>query len=106
MANWRLTFDCLVPRGEVQRFVVVKAEGERCIIGRSRLADIPLQSDAISREHCYVTLKNGEALIEDSGSTGGTWLNGQKIRGPASFKPGDVVFAGQPKLTLISIEPA
>ena len=52
------------------------------IIGRSREADVvtPAGSTRVSRRHARITeLANGDYLIEDLGSTAGTWVasNGQ-----------------------------
>jgi pSer/pThr/pTyr-binding forkhead associated (FHA) protein len=106
MPSWKLTFEVLVGSRPVQRITVVKADNDRCVVGRGPDCDVRCDSAAISRKHCAVTVIAGEASIEDLGSSGGTFLNRNRIRGPAPLKPGDVVFAGQPKLTLVSIEPA
>ncbi|MFT3839517.1 MAG: FHA domain-containing protein [Myxococcaceae bacterium] len=105
MTTWRLTFDCEAHGKPVQRVVVEVAEGVRCIIGRSRGATVWVDSAAIAREHCSMTVTGGHATIEDHGSAGGTFLNRARIRGPTPLKPGDVFFPGQPKLTFVSIEP-
>jgi predicted component of type VI protein secretion system len=39
--------------------------------------------------------QGGKYVIEDLGSTNGTFVNGQRLAGPAVLKPGDVVSLGE-----------
>lgn len=56
-----------------------KVDGEM-YIGRSREAQIQLLDEGISRKHCRLSrLPTGELLIEDLGSTNGTFANGTRI---------------------------
>ncbi len=49
----------------------------------------------ISRKHVLVKLNDhGDIFVEDQGSTNGTMLNGNKIKGMHQVKPGDVVRIG------------
>jgi pSer/pThr/pTyr-binding forkhead associated (FHA) protein len=107
MPSWRLIFDCDPgPGGKgLERVVVVKADGEQCVIGRGQDVDVRCHSNAISRKHCAVTIVSGAAHLEDLGSSGGTFFNRMKIRRVA-LSPGDTFFPGQPKVTLVSVEPA
>ena len=75
------------------------------VIGRSAEGHGSLGGDAeISREHAQVTRSgSGELLIEDLGSTNGTSVNGQRISGPTTLRPGDKVKVGT---TTISVEGA
>ena len=49
------------------------------IIGRSNLAEYPLEETGISRKHARVFQQDGELYIEDLTSTNGTYCNGRRI---------------------------
>lgn len=58
----------------------------------------------ISRKHALIKLNDhGEIFVEDQGSTNGTMLNGNKIKGMHPVRPGDVVKVGAIEL-LISVK--
>jgi diguanylate cyclase (GGDEF)-like protein len=55
-------------------------EDEETVIGRSPDTDICINDSRISRNHVSITLKGGRAIIEDLGSTNGTFVNGTRIK--------------------------
>jgi len=60
-------------------------------IGRSRDADVQINSDAVSRNHAKIVIAGGRVQIEDLGSHNGTLLNGERIAGTVDLTSGDVV---------------
>lgn len=58
------------------------------IIGRHSECDICLPSDEISRRHAKITLTSKGLLVEDLGSSNGTFVNGKRID-RAKLRPGD-----------------
>ena len=56
-----------------------KIESEQTIIGRGQKAQIRLLDDGISREHAQVVIQNDRIVLEDMGSTNGTYCNGLKV---------------------------
>jgi hypothetical protein len=64
---------------------------------------IPESMPGVSRRHCTI-LRDGEGTVVVDHSSGGTWVNGARVRGRASIAPGDRVRVGVPgvELTLIS----
>jgi pSer/pThr/pTyr-binding forkhead associated (FHA) protein len=44
--------------------------------------------------HARVFRRDGHLMIEDLGSTNGTYLNRQRVTGPAVVRPGDLVQIG------------
>jgi serine/threonine protein kinase len=49
------------------------------IIGRSPDSDIHIETPLISRSHARLTIKERECVIEDLGSSNGTFVSGEKI---------------------------
>ncbi len=50
------------------------------IVGRTSDCDIVLRASDISKQHCRITLEPEIVMIEDLGSSNGTFVNGQKVR--------------------------
>jgi predicted component of type VI protein secretion system len=65
------------------------------IVGREQTADIIVSDPEISRRHARIFFQNNGYIIEDLGSTNGTFVNGQKISGPYLLRPGEVVNFGE-----------
>lgn len=63
------------------------------VIGRSNDIDVALIEDMVSRRHARVLLQGDSLIIEDLGSTNGTFVNGEKIR-RARLKEGDKILIG------------
>jgi len=70
-------------------------EGESISIGRDASNGIQINDAEISRRHARLQFQGGKYLIEDSGSTNGTHVNGQRIMSTYVLKPGDVVSFGE-----------
>jgi pSer/pThr/pTyr-binding forkhead associated (FHA) protein len=64
-------------------------------IGRDISNQIPINDAEVSRKHVRLTLKNNGYVIEDLGSTNGTFVNGQRISGAVQLKVGDLVAFGE-----------
>jgi two-component system cell cycle response regulator len=56
-----------------------KIEGEKTVIGRGQNAQIRLLDDGISREHAQLVIHVDRVVLEDLGSTNGTYCNGLKV---------------------------
>jgi predicted component of type VI protein secretion system len=62
-------------------------------IGREG-CDITLGDPDVSRRHAEIQISNGDLLINDLGSTNGTFVNGERIDQPRSLRDGDEVRIG------------
>ncbi|MFN0062093.1 MAG: FHA domain-containing protein [Myxococcaceae bacterium] len=73
---------------------------KQVVIGRSSELDMVLVEDMVSRKHAKITLGSGKILIEDLGSTNGTFVNGEKVK-HARLKEGDRILIGTSILKLV-----
>lgn len=68
---------------------------EEMTIGRSLRCDISIPDDRfISQYHARISLHNNTCVVEDLGSTNGTYLNGTRIKGSARVERGDRISLG------------
>jgi pSer/pThr/pTyr-binding forkhead associated (FHA) protein len=63
-------------------------------VGREAPAQLVVASGSVSRTHASVTVQGSSVTVSDSGSTNGTFVNGQKIDSPTTLRHGDQVFFG------------
>jgi hypothetical protein len=64
-------------------------------IGRDQAMPVALPQDTqASRRHARIAPQNGVAVVEDLGSTNGTFVNDQQIYSPHQLGPGDRVRIG------------
>lgn len=71
------------------------------ITGRSSKCDIPIAEDNVSRQHAKVYRRNNQFVIEDLGSTNGTFVNTKRIEIQA-LNDGDIILIGNSILKFIS----
>lgn len=63
-------------------------------IGRASDCDLSLQDTYLSSRHARVDNDDGDLSIEDLGSTNGTYVNQELVRGRVHLERGDVVQVG------------
>ena len=71
-----------------------KIEGEKTVIGRGQKAQIRLLDDGISREHAQLVILNDRVVLQDLGSTNGTYCNGLKVEANKELVDGDKILVG------------
>ncbi len=59
------------------------------VVGRSSECDICIPSEEISRRHARLSLVPDGVMVEELGSSNGTFINGRRMAGAALLKPGD-----------------
>lgn len=65
------------------------------IIGRDDGADVLIDNPSVSRRHAEIRLGDDGWVVEDLGSSNGTFLRGSKIDGPQSIGLGDEIGFGK-----------
>ena len=66
---------------------------DRLLIGRGQDCDIQVDLDSVSRNHAAILVKDNEVIVEDLGSTNGTYANEQLIK-IQTLTNGDLVQTG------------
>jgi putative peptide zinc metalloprotease protein len=73
---------------------------ETMTIGRAPDNTIQLADPSVSRHHARILADSGSPQIEDTGSSAGTFLNGQKISGKARLGDGTKIRLGNQELRI------
>ena len=89
-------FGELVPVGGGDAIPLVR---ETMTIGRRESCDICLKFQNISSQHCELSLRNGVWHIQDSGSTNGVKVNGERTQ-RRPLRPGDEIGIANHKYTI------
>lgn len=63
-------------------------------IGRDINNEIVINDAEVSRKHCRLKLYGEGFIIEDLGSTNGTWVNEQRISGQHQLRTGEMIRLG------------
>lgn len=89
------------PGAEVVILTAAKERGTRIavrsplVFGRSTEADVVLSDTFASDLHLRFTPEEGRVVLQDLGSTNGTYLNGRRISEPVLVARGDTVQVGR-----------
>ena len=69
------------------------------VLGRGDQADIQLEDTFASSQHARLAPHGDVIVLEDLGSTNGTYLNEEPLRGPQPLHPGDKIRIGDSSFT-------
>jgi len=64
------------------------------LIGRDKECQLRPASPMISKRHCAVLIKGGKAFVRDFGSTNGTFVNEEQVKGERQLKNEDILKVG------------
>ena len=94
-------------RGAPTRVVVLDEKGSKLSthrltgtlqIGRGSSCQIRPNDTYVSQMHAKISDRNGSWVVEDLGSTNGTYLNQRKVTVPTEISPGDRIRIGKTSL--------
>lgn len=68
-------------------------------LGRDLSNDIVINDPEVSRRHAHLLLEGDGYILEDLGSTNGTFIRGQRLAAPVVLRPGETITIGE-KVTL------
>ena len=69
------------------------------VLGRGDGSDIQLEDSFASTSHARLVPQGDVVVLEDLGSTNGTYLNGEPLRGPQPLHVGDRIRIGDSEFT-------
>lgn len=75
--------------------------GEGAVLGRGDQAEIRLEDPFASGRHAQLLRHGGIVVLEDLGSTNGTYLNEELVTGPQPLHRGDRVRIGDSEFTYV-----
>ena len=64
------------------------------VVGRDPSSDIVIGDPQVSRQHARIRCQGGLTVIEDIGSTNGTFVNGIQLTSPHTLTNGDMISLG------------
>jgi putative peptide zinc metalloprotease protein len=73
---------------------------EDVTIGRAPGSTVRLDDPAVSRRQARISVAGGEVLLEDAGSSYGTWLDGRRLDGRARLHDGSRIQIGDLELVV------
>jgi hypothetical protein len=116
----------LVMRTGPNAGVTYPLEGAEIYIGREAVNGVAINDTEVSRKHAKLSLHGSTYVIQDLGSTNGTFVNNERITGTqvlntgdtvrlgenisliyeASYDPGATIIAAQPPKTAVRVQKA
>lgn len=72
------------------------------VIGRGVQATLAIQETSLSRRHAELRVDEQGVTLRDLGSSNGSWVNGQRVGGPARLADGDRLRLGQLQLRYLA----
>jgi adenylate cyclase len=84
---------------------VVELTEDGITLGRGDAATIRVISNAVSRIHAKLFLKDGRPHVMDMKSLNGTTLNGLPVTAPAPIQPGDAIQLGEVSIQWVADAP-
>jgi hypothetical protein len=76
--------------------------GKQTMVGRSPSSHLVLRSATASRRHAWVWQRGDQVILEDLGSTHGTFVNGQLVTTPRTLVHHDRITIGDARLTFVA----
>jgi pSer/pThr/pTyr-binding forkhead associated (FHA) protein/Zn-dependent protease len=67
-------------------------------IGRAPGSSVQLEDPAVSRRHARISVEASGLMLEDAGSTYGTWLDGHRVDAPVPLSDGSRIRMGNQEL--------
>src|SRR5262249_32893094 len=77
-----------------KRVWTAQLRGPEATIGRALGSTVRIPSSDVSRLHCRLRVEHGVVTVEDLESVNGTFLNGARVRGVETVRPGDRLTLG------------
>jgi pSer/pThr/pTyr-binding forkhead associated (FHA) protein len=80
-----------------------RASGAGIVMGRAPDVDVKIPDVAVSRRHCRVWRDGDQFMVEDLGSTHGTFVNDVRVEGVVSVTVSDILRLGRVEVSLADL---
>src|SRR5580698_4698228 len=80
---------------------LIPLNSKKFLVGREQDCHLRPNSDLVSRHHCVFSTDEYSVRLRDLGSTNGTMVNGEPLRGEIPLKSGDRVTIGKLELEVV-----
>ncbi|MCC5855064.1 MAG: FHA domain-containing protein [Idiomarina sp.] len=90
----------ILKNDKVEKAGRIKVSKDTVIIGRNPDADVAVSHPSVSWRHAKLTKSGDHYIVEDLGSTNGTYVNGARITRPTELKKNDEILLGIYAFTL------
>ncbi len=97
-----MDFQLVIVRGRSASQSLRLADGVTTV-GRHDDCQLRIKSSQVSRRHCQLFEKKGILLVQDLGSSNGTYVNGKRIQDQRVLEPGDELMIGQVTLRVAKV---
>src|ERR1700733_1311745 len=74
------------------------------VIGREAVCEVHLEVELVSRRHAQLTVNFDHVLIEDLGSSNGTFVNGEPVKEPTRLWPNQQIQIGSARVDIHRIK--
>ena len=89
--------DANSPDGKLREIPLI---GDEFLIGRGEDCNLCIYELEVSRHHCIIRFRGGEATAADLGSSNGTYVNGQRVVSQVALRTGDEIKLGNSRYVL------
>jgi predicted component of type VI protein secretion system len=86
--------------------LVFELDQDSYIIGREAGNEIVIEDPQVSRRHATLTRQGATYLLEDIGSTNGTYVNGKRVTAPVLLSNGDTIGLADTVVLAVQAPPA
>jgi two-component system, cell cycle response regulator len=79
-------------------------ESDETVLGRGHGCRVRIEDSALSRKHCRIIRREKDYVIEDLGSTNGTFVDGDPVRSPRKLSDGVRIQMGRDTVLKFSVQ--
>ena len=90
----------IITEGSMRGMTIQLVPGNQVTIGRSPTCTIVINDTYASSKHAKIFNDGNKWIVEDLGSTNGTYLGNQKLKSPMIMRTGDTIRIGQTVMEL------
>ena len=84
----------VVPGDGANPAATLVIDADELFVGRRPTSHLVISDPHVSQTHARIRRSSGAILIEDLGSTNGTFVNSEPVVGPLALRHGDIVRFG------------